>query len=163
VQGFGATLIVKTGAVASLQGPATAYLRIRSFAQPALLAIIVTQSSLLAQKDSWSPALAVTAQVVVNFTLDIVLIVFGGAGVAGAAWATVAAQYLGAVLLVQRLCSTGRVRFTSRLAEAWRQARPLALVLAPLVVVYVSRNLCYLLLQVCCRPVYDCWIEFHAW
>jgi hypothetical protein len=154
LQGFGVKLIAGTGAVASLQGPASAYLRIRAFAQPALLVIIVTQASLLAQKDSWSPALAVMAQVVVNFTLDVALIVFCGAGVAGAAWATVAAQYLGAVLLVQRLYAAGRVRFQPQLGNAWQQARPLAAVLAPLVVVYVSRNLCYLLLQVCCYLLY---------
>jgi Na+-driven multidrug efflux pump len=132
--------------VASLQAPAAAYLRVRSFAQPALLVSIVTQSCLLAQRDSRSPALAVLLQVVVNASLDLALIVYAGAGVVGAAWATVAAQYLGMLLLLQRLRAKGGVWYRGLRTTAAR-ARALWATLAPLVVVYVSRNLCYALLQ----------------
>lgn len=48
-----------------------AYLRVRSFAQPALLVSVVTQSVLLAERDSLSPSLAVLAQVLSPFDLTI--------------------------------------------------------------------------------------------
>ena len=82
-----------------------------------------------------------------NFTLDVGLIVLAGAGVVGAAWATVAAQYTGMLLLLRRLYATGSVRYEPRVGAALRRAAPLAKVLAPLVVVYVARNLCYMMLQ----------------
>jgi Na+-driven multidrug efflux pump len=132
----------------SLQAPATAYLQVRSLAQPALLVSIVAQACLLAQQDSRSPALSVLLQVVVNASLDAALIVYAGAGVVGAAWATVAAQYLGMLLLLQRLHVTGRVHFRRQVASAVKRLAALWKVLAPLVVVYVARNLCYMLLQV---------------
>ena len=147
VQVFGDRLIAATGAVASLQAPAASYLHIRAFAQPALLVSIVTQSCLLAQKDSRSPALAVALQVAVNATLDSVLIAYAGAGVAGAAWATVIAQYLGMLLLLQRLHAKRTVWYRG-LKVGWDSVATLWKVLAPLVVVYVSRNMCYALLQV---------------
>ena len=152
LQAFGDRVIAATGAVASLQAPAASYLHIRAFAQPALLVSIVTQSCLLAQKDSRSPALAVALQVVVNATLDTVLIAYGGAGVAGAAWATVIAQYLGMLLLLQRL-HTKRTVWYRGLKVGWGSVASLWKVLAPLVVVYVSRNMCYALLQVRCASI----------
>jgi hypothetical protein len=86
-------------------------------------------------------------QVVVNTTLDIYLITQLGMGVVGAAWATVVAQYLGMLLLLARLRS-GPVAF--RFGKAfWQRLGDLWRTLAPLVVVYVSRNLCYMRLQVC--------------
>lgn len=136
----------------SLQAPATAYLQVRSFAQPALLVSIVAQACLLAQQDSRSPALSVLLQVVVNASLDTTLIVYAGAGVVGAAWATVAAQYFGMLLLLQRLHTTGRVQFQLQVAPALKRLAALWKVLAPLVVVYVARNLCYMLLQVSTAP-----------
>ena len=147
MQVFGGQMIAATRAVDALQAPAAAYLRVRAFAQPALLVSIVAQTSLLAQRDSTSPALSVLLQVVVNASLDVALIVLGGAGVVGAAWATVAAQYLGMALLVQRLHARGAVRFRRDAAAAAAALGALWKVLAPLVVVYVSRNLCYMMLQ----------------
>lgn len=147
VQAAGPQLIAATGAVESIRAPAALYLHIRAFAQPALLVGIVAQACLLAQRDSRSPALAVALQVAVNATLDTALIVFAKAGIAGAAWATVAAQYLGALLLLQRLRAKRRVWFRSLQVGA-RKIATLWKTLAPLIVVYVSRNLCYALLQV---------------
>lgn len=147
VQGAGTHLIAATGAVPSVQAPAASYLRIRAFAQPALLVGIVAQSCLLAQRDSRSPALAVALQVAVNGTLDTLLIVYARAGIQGAAWATVAAQYLGALLLLQRLHAKKRVWF-KQLQDGLKKIATLWKTLAPLIVVYVSRNLCYALLQV---------------
>lgn len=149
LQTFGAQLIAATRAVDTLQGPALAYLRVRAFAQPALLVSIVTQSCLLAQRDSRSPALSVMLQVAVNASLDISLIVCAGAGVVGAAWATVAAQYLGMLLLLQRMQTTGTVQYVWDVRAAVARVAGLWRVLAPLVIVYVARNLCYMLLQVC--------------
>jgi hypothetical protein len=63
VQGFDASLISATGAVQELITPATEYLRVRAFAQPALLVSIVAQSCLLAQRDSQAPAQSVLLQV----------------------------------------------------------------------------------------------------
>jgi len=74
--------------------PAVDYLRIRALAAPVVLCIIVSQSGLLAQKKSVRPAIAILAAAVVNVTLDIVLIKWGGMGIRGAAIATVISQYL---------------------------------------------------------------------
>lgn len=149
LQVFASQIIAATGAVPELLAPAASYMRVRAAAQPALLVSIVAQSCLLAQRDSRSPAEAVLLQVAVNAALDVYLIVSFGAGVVGAAWATVAAQYLGMALLLWRLRRTGRVKLRL-LAGLAGGLRDLWKTLAPLVVVYVARNLCYMRLQVRC-------------
>eukprot|EP00892_Ulva_mutabilis_P003019 jgi/Ulvmu1/12718/UM095_0022.1 len=157
---FGGQIIAATGAVPELLAPATAYLQVRAAAQPALLVSLVAQSCLLAQRDSRSPAAAVLLQVIVNAGLDVFLIVQAGAGVVGAAWATVAAQYLGMALLLWRVQATGRVRLrlvkglAGRLRELWRT-------LAPLVVVYVARNLCYMRLQLAAAALVPTQLAAH--
>lgn len=126
-------LIAATGAVSELLPSATAYLRVRAFAQPALLVSIVTQSCLLAQRDSKSPAHSVLLQVLVNSAGDVLLITQLGMGVVGAAWATVAAQYLGMLLLLNRLAKRGRVQFEFH-STLWARLKDLWKTLAPLVI-----------------------------
>lgn len=63
LQVYGPQMIAATGAAVELRPMAEAYLRVRSFAQPALLVSVVTQSVLLAERDSLSPSLAVLFQV----------------------------------------------------------------------------------------------------
>jgi Na+-driven multidrug efflux pump len=139
VQVFASWLIVATGAVSDLVPSATTYLRVRAFAQPALLISIVTQSCLLAQKDSKSPAHSVLLQVVVNSAGDILLITQLGMGVVGAAWATVAAQYLGMLLLLKRLGNSSRVQFELHSSLA-KRLRDLGNTLAPLVCVACAQS-----------------------
>lgn len=139
-------MIAATGAVTEVAALSRSYLAVRALAQPALLVSLVTQSCLLAQRDAKSPALAIGLQIAVNAVLDVGLVAGAGAGVVGAAWATVAAQYMGAALLLRRLAASPGVRYAWRAGMAPAAVR-LARELAPLVVVYVSRNLCYLMLQ----------------
>ena len=56
--------------------------------------IVVSQATLLAQRKSLLPCLVIAASALVNLGLDVFLIVNCGMGVAGAAWATLASQYL---------------------------------------------------------------------
>lgn len=137
LQLFAAQLIAATGAVSELLSPATAYLRVRAFAQPALLVSIVTQSCLLAQRDSKSPAYSVLLQVLVNAAGDVLLITQLGMGVVGAAWATVAAQYLGMLLLLNRLANSGRVQFKLQ-SSLWARLKDLWTTLAPLVCIFAA-------------------------
>lgn len=85
------------GAVPELVDPAVVYLRIRAVGIVALLLTYVGHGAFRGVADTRTPlAIAVGANVV-NAALDVVLVFVLGLGLAGIAWATVAAEY-GAVL-----------------------------------------------------------------
>ena len=95
------TLNCATGSILRLVGAdgalvplCTAYAKIRSFASPAVLACMVLQGALLADKDSKTPFCAVAAALTINVVLDYVLIKHAGWGLSGAAIATVLAQFV---------------------------------------------------------------------
>jgi len=67
------------------------------------------QSGLLAQKDSWTPCLGVLVQLVLNCACDVLLIGYFRQGLAGAAWATVFAQWAGTLVTLWSLPRGGRV------------------------------------------------------
>ena len=67
--------------------------------------IVVSQATLLAQRKSLLPCLVIAASAFVNLGLDVFLIVNCGMGVAGAAWATLASQYLAMGLMLTILNS----------------------------------------------------------
>ncbi len=67
------------------------------------------QSGLLAQKDSWTPCIGVVVQLVLNCILDVLLIGYCSGGLAGAAWATVFAQWAGCLVTLWCLPRGGRV------------------------------------------------------
>ncbi|MBU1866238.1 MAG: MATE family efflux transporter [Actinobacteria bacterium] len=94
------------GADGALRAQAATYIRIRALAAPAVLLVRAAHGIYRGHQDTRSP-LAVTLGInAVNLVLDPLLIFGMGWGVAGAAWATVAAQWMGAawfgVLLLGR-------------------------------------------------------------
>ena len=101
-------MIAATGCAVEILGPAWEYLRIRAISAPAVLVLMVAQSGLLAQKDSWTPCFGVLLQLVLNTVGDMLLI--PGGGLAGAAWATVIAQWAGMAAVLWALPRKGRVR-----------------------------------------------------
>lgn len=62
----------------------------------------------MGQQDAWTPLKIFCAAGIVNLVLDIYLITFAGYGIAGAAWATLFAQYLGASAFMAVLYRRGR-------------------------------------------------------
>lgn len=88
-----------------------AYLRARAWAAPAVLLVTAGHGAYRGHQDTTTPlwiALVVNA---VNLALDPLLMFGLGWGVAGAAWATVAAQWTGAVGFLVLLYGRDRERF----------------------------------------------------
>ncbi|XP_057456477.1 protein DETOXIFICATION 46, chloroplastic-like [Lotus japonicus] len=86
---------------------ANTYVQIRGLAWPALLVGWVAQSASLGMKDSWGPLKALAAASVINGIGDIVLCIYLGYGIAGAAWATMASQVVAAYMMMQALNKKG--------------------------------------------------------
>jgi len=94
------------GAEGTLRGEAATYIRIRALAAPAVLLIRSAHGIYRGHQDTRSPLVVTLGINGINLVLDPILIFGVGWGVAGAAWATVAAQWVGAgwfaVLLLGR-------------------------------------------------------------
>jgi MATE family multidrug resistance protein len=104
-----------------LLGPAGEYLRIRAWAAPAVLLVTVGHGAFRGMQDTRTPLLVTVGLNLINLIGDPLLIFGAGWGLRGAAVATVAAQWIGAVwflvLLNRKRLEFGlRVRFP-RLAE----------------------------------------------
>ncbi|PSC76204.1 armadillo repeat-containing 8-like isoform B [Micractinium conductrix] len=141
----GPALLRCTGADAAVLAYASSYLRIRALALPAVVVGQVSQAGLLAQRDSLSPFRVVLATSAVSLAGDLLLIGRYGMGVAGAAWTTIFAQYLGAALLLRALRRSRvvpHVRVPSRAELA-----ALLDTFGVLTVFYAAKNLSYLLIQ----------------
>ena len=93
---FGEALLRAFGANAEVLDSATVYLRIRALAVPALLVILVGHGAFRGYQDTRTPLIVTLGLNAVNLVLDPILIFGLGWGIAGAAWATVTAQWLGA-------------------------------------------------------------------
>ena len=85
------------GASGEVADPAVEYLRIRAFAAPAVLFVTVGHGAFRGHKDTRTPLRVALGVNLLNLALDPVLIFVAGLGLAGAALATVVAQYVGAV------------------------------------------------------------------
>lgn len=85
------------GAVPELLDPAVVYLRIRAVGIVALLLTYVGHGAFRGVADTRTPLVIAVGANVVNAALDVLLVFVFGLGLAGIAWATVAAEY-GAVL-----------------------------------------------------------------
>ncbi|XP_074313253.1 protein DETOXIFICATION 46, chloroplastic-like [Silene latifolia] len=83
------------------------YVQIRALAWPAILVGWVAQSASLGMKDSMGPLKALVVASVVNGIGDIVLCMFLGYGIAGAAWATAASQIVAAYIMIDALNKKG--------------------------------------------------------
>eukprot|EP01026_Neomeris_dumetosa_P055988 TRINITY_DN5110_c0_g1_i1.p1 TRINITY_DN5110_c0_g1~~TRINITY_DN5110_c0_g1_i1.p1 ORF type:complete len:428 (-),score=15.54 TRINITY_DN5110_c0_g1_i1:90-1313(-) len=78
---------------------ATSYIQIRSFGLiPGMIQQVCT-SLFLAAKDPWTPLYAIFTAAMFNFIGDIILVNYGGFGINGAAFTTVLAKVIGAVLI----------------------------------------------------------------
>ena len=100
--------LVAEPVVAAFAGPASAaavppalrYASARLWGVPAAMIVAVAQAAFLACKSPKQPLLAVAVAAVANLAGDVFLVVAAGWGIAGAAWATVAAQAsMGAALV----------------------------------------------------------------
>lgn len=94
-------------ASAELVPRAALYTQIRALGFPAAMLMMVAQAACLACKDPGPPLRAVILACAVNLAGDALLCLGCGMGVAGAAWATVAAQVGAAALLLSRLLRPG--------------------------------------------------------
>lgn len=94
------------GAESELLADATLYLRIRVLGMPALLVATVAHGVFRGHQDTRTPLFVSLGIAAVNLVLDPILIFGLGWDLAGAAWATMIAQWVGAgvfaVLFVQR-------------------------------------------------------------
>ncbi|OAE18577.1 hypothetical protein AXG93_1923s1330 [Marchantia polymorpha subsp. ruderalis] len=81
--------------------------KIRALAWPIVLVGMVSQSASLGMKDSWGPLKVLAIASGVNLVGDIVLCSFFHYGIAGAAWATMASQYIAGLLMLKSLGDKG--------------------------------------------------------
>ncbi len=109
VGGIAGVLVLEaaTGPILDLMGAgpeviddATAYLRIRALSIPAVLIVLVGHGAFRGRHDTKTPLVVTLAINAVNLVLDPILIFGAGLDVAGAAVATVVAQWLGAAWFV---------------------------------------------------------------
>ena len=106
---FAPAVLRAMGCGADLVAAATPYLRIRAIAIPAVLFCTSAQGGCLGIQDARTPLLIFTLAAVVNVVGDLYAV--GGAwgglglGVVGAAWATLAAQYVSAAVFFRVLTS----------------------------------------------------------
>ncbi|TVP75959.1 MAG: MATE family efflux transporter [Gemmatimonadales bacterium] len=108
------------GATGELREPAMAYLRIRALAGPAVLLIMAGHGVFRGLQDTRTPLRITLALNVVNLVLDPILIFGLGWGLEGAAWATVVAQWAGALAFVRLIFGPRR----AMLGESPRWPRP---------------------------------------
>jgi putative MATE family efflux protein len=103
-------LVDLMGAGPDVADPAVGYLRIRALAAPAVLVVTAGHGAFRGHKDTRTPLKVALGVNLLNLVLDPLLIFAVGLGLNGAAIATVAAQYLGAVwflrLIVDREMAT---------------------------------------------------------
>jgi putative MATE family efflux protein len=100
-------LAARAGAGPAVASLAATYLRCRALAAPALLAIFVSAGSFRGVRDTRTPLIAAVVSNAVNLAGDCVLMFGLGMGVAGAALATAASQYVSAAILLAALVRTG--------------------------------------------------------
>jgi len=97
LQGFARPILRVMGAGDELMGPALTYLRIRACAGPAVLLITASHGAFRGYQDTRTPMKVTIGFNIVNAILDPILIFGLDWGLAGAATATVVAQWAGAV------------------------------------------------------------------
>jgi len=97
LQGFARPILRLMGAGDELMGPALTYLRIRACAGPAVLLITASHGAFRGYQDTRTPMKVTIGFNIVNATLDPILIFGLDWGLAGAATATIVAQWAGAV------------------------------------------------------------------
>lgn len=109
LEAFAPTLLALMSTSPEFVAPALTYLRIRALAAPAVLTCMVVQGACYARANARAPLVINLTAGAVNLVGDIFL-VFGPLkmGIAGAAWATVAGQYVAAALCIWTVVSGQR-------------------------------------------------------
>ena len=97
---FSEPLLRAFGAGTDVLESATTYLRIRALGVPSLLVILVGHGAFRGYQDTRTPLVVTLGLNAVNLVLDPILIFGLNWGVAGAAWATVVAQWFGGAWFV---------------------------------------------------------------
>jgi len=105
---FAVPIAEAMGAHGSLLETTLDYLQIRLWAAPAVLLITAGHGAFRGYGDTRTPLYVSVALNLVNLVLDPILIFGFGLGISGAAWATVAAQWSGAILFLILLLGTRR-------------------------------------------------------
>jgi putative MATE family efflux protein len=100
---FDQAIVGLMGATGELVEPAIAYLRIRALAAPAVLVVTAGHGIFRGYLDTRTPLVVTLGLNVVNLVLDPILIFGLGLGIEGAAMATVAAQWTGALWFLDLL------------------------------------------------------------
>ena len=111
------------GASDEVFGPALTYLRIRACAGPAVLLITAGHGAFRGYQDTRTPMIITIGFNLINAVLDPILIFGLGWGLAGAATATVAAQWMGAITFVGLLL--GKRREELGITPSWPRLRSL--------------------------------------
>jgi putative MATE family efflux protein len=94
------TIVDAFGATGDVLGQSASYLEVRVLSLPAMLLSMVAVGVYRGHQDTRTPLYVAVAMNVVNLVLDPILIFGAGMGVVGAAWATVVAQAIAAVVFL---------------------------------------------------------------
>lgn len=108
-------LLGAMGASGELLPPALVYLRIRALAGPAVLLITAANGVFRGFQDTRTPLWITLWVSAINLLLDPLFIFGWGWGIAGAAWATLIAQWVGALWFVALLVGKNKQAFGVRL------------------------------------------------
>ncbi|KAF9684408.1 hypothetical protein SADUNF_Sadunf04G0115200 [Salix dunnii] len=114
---------------------ANTYVQIRALAWPTVLVGWVAQSASLGMKDSWGPLKALAVASAVNGIGDVVLCIFLGYGIAGAAWATMVSQVVAAYMMIEALNKKGYNGFAFSV-PSWNEVLTILGLAAPLFVAF---------------------------
>ncbi|XWS67843.1 hypothetical protein CRYUN_Cryun04dG0039500 [Craigia yunnanensis] len=121
------------------------YVQIRGLAWPAVLVGWVAQSASLGMKDSWGPLKALAVATAINGIGDVVLCIFLGYGITGAAWATMVSQVVAAFMMIEALNKKGYNAFSISIPSLNELLAVLVLA-APVFVTLMSKVAFYSLL-----------------
>lgn len=124
---------------------ANTYVQIRGLAWPSILVGLVAQSASLGMKDSWGPLKALAVAAVVNLFGDILLCSVLGYGIAGAAWATMAAQVVAGFMMIDTLNQNG-FRAFSLSVPSFNELLQIFEIAAPVFITMISKVAFYSLL-----------------
>ncbi|UCH27261.1 MAG: MATE family efflux transporter [Trueperaceae bacterium] len=126
IQLLAVPILTVMGTSDELRPDALSYLRVRALAGPALLLITAGNGAFRGFQDTRTPLWITTVLNLVNLVLDPILIFAFGWGLAGAAWATVIAQWLGAFGFVLFLLVVRRDRYRVTLTlPTFKEFQPL--------------------------------------
>lgn len=108
---FADPILALMGAEGELSEPARTYLQIRAFAGPAVLIITAANGAFRGYQDTKTPFVVAAIFNLINVILDPILIFGVGWGIAGAAAATLIAQWTGALIFLWLLLVRHREEF----------------------------------------------------